>query len=127
MATWWTRLLSTFKKPDPPAVRLANAILLGALRERASVVYIDRERGVRHKVGVDTQLAFELPGRTFELAVDRLKEFAEADQRAGTIRISIESVGMAVFEVRPFGRDGLVLTVEENPFPPLREPESSCG
>lgn len=105
-----------FAKEDPPIVRLGNAILLNALKAHAAVIYLDREHGVRLKVGSAMRVELDPLGRLFQPTVERLQEMAGTDQRAGTIRLSLASTGMAEFEVRPYGREGLVITVTQNPY-----------
>lgn len=115
--TLWAKLRSLFAKPPAPIERLANAILLRALQNGATVVYIDREGGVRWKIGSETETSFPPLARLYDPLIDQLQQMAGSDQRVGTIRLDIARIGFAVFELRRYGSDGVVMTIEENPYP----------
>lgn len=123
----WAKVRALFVEPDPPLVRLANAILVYGMRDHATVVYVDRDAGVRGKVRGELRTMMPPLGKLHDPAIARLQEMAGTDQRAGTIRLDVGGKGPALIELRPYGRDGVVLTIEENPYPVPDEDGSNRG
>lgn len=88
------------------------------------MIYVDRENGVRYKIDGESKVEFgpvedrRCWDTLYDLVTERLRwmaGMAGTDERSGTILLLLGKGQKARFEVRPYGRDGLVISIEENP------------